>query len=442
MSISFKQYLVEEEKSVFFSFGRMNPPTIGHGKLLDMLAKTAGRNPYRMYLSQSAEPKKNPLSYREKIKTVRKMFPKHARSVLENKKIKTVFDAVQQLYDDGFRKVVMVVGSDRIREFDVLLNKYNGKKGKHGLYNFADIKVLSAGDRDPDAEGVSGMSASKMRDAARGNDFSSFAQGLPKKYSNADSKRLFNNVRKGMNLKEAVDFHKHIQLKPVSATREAFVAGESFKIGDEVIIKEDGQVCTVTRLGSNYIIVESAGKSYRKWLDSVEKVIPIYHKSKELWSQAPRPYDWGTDASDKEARRKTPGQGQDEACWDSHKQVGTKKGKNGKQVPNCVPKSENKNYFKGLKRGTADKRAAHFNRNAKKSDNDASAYKPAPGDATGKTKPSKYTKSFKAMFDEEDSRVDVAKTRIDREKKRDDIKHDRMMDRARTRDTLKKNRVT
>ena len=137
MSISFKQYLVEEEKTVFFSFGRMNQPTIGHGKLLDAMAKSAGRNPYRMYLSQSAEPKKNPLSYKEKIKTVRKMFPRHARNVLMAAKIKNVFQVVQQLYDDGFRKVIMVVGSDRIREFNALIKKYNGKKGTHGFYNFS-----------------------------------------------------------------------------------------------------------------------------------------------------------------------------------------------------------------------------------------------------------------------------------------------------------------
>jgi|TARA_B110000858_G_scaffold171438_1_gene201943 hypothetical protein len=431
MSISFKQYLVEEEKIVFFSFGRMNPPTIGHGKLLDAMAKAAGKNPYRMYLSQSAEPKKNPLSYKDKIKTVRKMFPRHARNVLLAAKIKNIFQVVQQLYDDGFRKIIMVVGSDRIREFDALINKYNGKKGAHGFYNFSDIKVISAGDRDPDAEGASGMSASKMRAAASSNDFTAFSQGLPKQFSNAEAKKLFNNVRKGMGLKEAVEFHKHIQLASVSETREAFIDGNLFNVGDEVAIKESGQLGIVTRLGSNYVIIESDNKQYRKWLEAVEKI--------------------------------------EEACWDSHKQVGTKKGKDGKQVPNCVPKeeykdpavlgdygtpksvkkmkaitpgqSENKNYFKGLKKGTSDKRAAHFNKNAKKSDNDASAYKPAPGDATGKTKPSKYTKSFKAMFDENDA-VDMAKTRIDKEKTRDDRKHDRMLDRARLRDTFKKNRNT
>ena len=189
---SFSQYLVEEERVVYFTFGRMNPPTTGHGKLLDVLSKKAGRNPYRIYLSQTADKKKNPLSYSDKVKHVRKMFPKHARSVMINKKVRTAIEATVTLYNEGFRKVVFVVGSDRVREFDVLLNKYNGKKSRHGFYNFKSIDIISAGARDPDAEGVEGMSASKQRDNASKNDFTSFAQGLPRGMSNNDSRRLFN----------------------------------------------------------------------------------------------------------------------------------------------------------------------------------------------------------------------------------------------------------
>tara|TARA_R110000782_G_scaffold209394_10_gene297615 strand:+ start:3247 stop:4455 length:1209 start_codon:yes stop_codon:yes gene_type:complete len=398
MSISFKQYLVEEEKTIFFSWGRMNPPTIGHGKLLDKLASIAGKNPYRMYLSQSTDAKNNPLAYKEKIKTVRKMFPKHARAVMENKKIKTVFDLVQQLYDDGFRKVVMVVGSDRIREFDILLNKYNGKKGTHGLYNFASIKIISAGDRDPDAEGVDGMSASKMRVAAQENDFPSFAGGLPKQYSNADSKRLFNSVRKGMDLKEAVDFHKHVQLKTVSATREAFVSGDLINVGDEVILKETDQLCVVTRLGANYIIVESDGKQYRKWLDAVELVT-------EKAAQDP-------DIKDRKGTQ---------------------------------PKA----YHTGLKTTTKTKRDAHFKKQSKKSDDDSSAYKPAPGDKGAKTQQSVWTKRFSQMYDEEATPVDVAKERIAADKKSAEkrsntmaVRHDRILDRARLSLAKNKNKET
>jgi hypothetical protein len=409
---SFKQYLVEEERTVYFSFGRMNPPTIGHAKLLDKLASTAGRNPYRMYLSQSQDSNKNPLTYKDKVKFVRKMLPRHARNIMMTKDIKTIFDIAVKLYNEGFRKVVMVAGSDRITEFDVLLSKYNGKKGRHGLYNFADIKVVSAGDRDPDADGAEGMSASKMRAAAKANDFTAFGQGLPKGYSNANSKALFNAVRKGMGLKEATDFRNHVQLSPVSETREAYVDGELYSPMQSVVIKESGEVGVVLSLGPNYVIVETTTGKYRKWLDDIEKINEEYK------------YEWGTDASTKHAKKMTPGQKE-------------------AQDPDIKDRegSQPAKYHKGLKKSTKTKRDAQFKRQAKMSDSNPAAYKPAPGDATAKTKPSKYTKSFKAMFGENDA-TDMAKANIDREKKRDARKHDRMLDRARLRDTLKKNRTT
>ena len=155
---SFKNYLVEEDRAVYFGFGRMNPPTIGHGKVLDKLSSLAGSNPYRMYLSQSQDAKKNPLGYKEKVKISRKMFPKHARSIIMAPKLRNAMEIAAALYKEGFVKVVMVVGQDRLREFDVLLNKYNGKKARHGFYNFQDIKIISAGQRDPDAEGVEAVS--------------------------------------------------------------------------------------------------------------------------------------------------------------------------------------------------------------------------------------------------------------------------------------------
>jgi len=314
---SFKQYLVEEEKTVFFSFGRMNPPTIGHEKLMDKLASTAGKNPYRMYLSQSNDSGKNPLAYKDKIKFVRKMFPRHARNIILNTKIKTAIDVAVSLYDEGFRRIVMVVGSDRTREFDALLNNYNGKKARHGFYNFMDIKVISAGERDPDAEGVEGMSASKMRAAASDNDFTTFAQGLPKAFSNADSKALFNAVRKGMGLKEATDYRKHVQLEPISDIRESYVDGKLYEVGDEVVIKENGEIGVVKRLGTNYVIIESKSNEYRKWLDAVEKieqpqieyeVAPFSMKLQEGKSMYANKPDWGTPESTKKAKKITPGE--------------------------------------------------------------------------------------------------------------------------------------
>jgi len=268
---SFKNFLVEEEKTVYFTFGRMNPPTIGHGKLMDTLSSKSGNNPYRIFLSQSSDPKKNPLTYVDKVKFVRKMFPKHARSVILNRKVKNVFDIAVILYNEGYKNVVMVVGSDRVTEFKTLLQKYNGKDARHGHYNFKKIMVISAGDRDPDAEGVSGMSASKMRNFAADNDFTQFAQGLPKRVSNADAKTLFNTVRKGLGLKEETSFKKHVQLFPVSETREEYVLGNMFNVGDQVVIKESGEIVVIASRGPNFLVLETTdGKKLRKWLNDVE----------------------------------------------------------------------------------------------------------------------------------------------------------------------------
>ena len=417
---SFKNFLVEEEKTVYFTFGRMNPPTIGHEKLLNSLAMKAGKNPYRIFLSQSEDPKKNPLPYQMKIKSARKMFPKHARMIMLNKKIKNVFDIAVSLYNEGFKNVVMVVGSDRVREFDVLLNKYNGKKGKHGLYNFQRINVASAGARDPDADDVSGMSASKMRAAASSNDFTQFSQGLPKNVANAEAKKIFNAVRKGMGLKEENEFKRHVQLEPVSEIRENYVNGMLYNIGDTVINKDTGEISEIKRLGANYVIIEGSGNTYRKWLTDIEHLkeeIPVapFSVAKEGLSEGTDKWykdqpEWGTPESTKKAEKITPGQ------------------------------SEGAAYHKGLSKSTMAKRKAHFKKGAKMDDDNPAAYKPAPGDATAKTKTSKHTIRFRQMYGEKNSQVDIAKARIDREKESDAKRHDRMMDRARMRDVKKTNR--
>jgi len=336
MISTFRSYLVEEEKTVYFTFGRMNPPTIGHDKLLTSLAKKAGKNPYRIFLSPSQDKDKNPLDYKTKVKFARKMFPKHARSIMMTPTVR-------------FKNVVMVVGSDRIAEFTARLNAVNGKKGRHGLFNFQKITVISAGERDPDAEGTSGMSASKMRKAASDKDFTGFSQGLPKNVSTADAKAIYNAVRKGMGLKEQTEYHSHVQLQKVSETREAYVKGQLFNVGDIVVIKDTDELAEVKVLGSNYVIVESAGKTLRKWLDAVD-----------VLEKTSSPQD-----SDIKDRKGT----QPKAYHSGIKSVSTKKA-----------------------------RDAHFKKGAKMADDNPAAYKKAPGDATAKTKPSKHTKKFKQMF--------------------------------------------
>jgi len=266
----FKQFNEDSVKGVVFTFGRFNPPTVGHGKLITKVAAAAIGNQYRIYASQSNDSKKNPLKYKEKIRVMRKMFPKHGRNIIEDKNAKTALHIASILHDQGFTKMTMVVGSDRIKEFQKLLKNYNGVKGRHGFYDFKDgIEVISAGERDPDAEGVEGMSASKMRAAAIDGDFKSFSQGLPKEYG--EDMTLFNLIRKRMGLKEMVSFRKHVQLPSLSEKREQYISGEIFNVGDTAITESDEEILIKERK-SNYII-DSENKKY-----FVEKLKPAYKK--------------------------------------------------------------------------------------------------------------------------------------------------------------------
>jgi len=269
---SFTAYVTEATKEVTFAWGRFNPPTIGHEKLLEATAKVARGSTYRIYATQTTDSKKNPLEYTTKVKYMRKMFPRHARSIVLDPKIKTMFDILTKLYDEGYTKVNLIAGSDRVPEYEALCSKYNGVKGRHGFYNFdGGVNIISAGERDPDADGATGMSASKLRAAAFENDFQIFSKGIPSGFK--ETKQLFNDIRTGMGLKESHDFRSHLQLQSVSETREAYVAGSLYGVDDEVIIKESGEVGRIINLGSNYVLVEMHdGRKMRKWLDAVEKL--------------------------------------------------------------------------------------------------------------------------------------------------------------------------
>ena len=397
---SFSDFLTESTKEVTFTFGRYNPPTIGHEVLFEAVKKQARSGAYRIYTSKSQDKKKNPLEFKEKVKYVRKMFPKHARAVMGDKNIRTVFDIVNVLYEQGFVKVTMVVGSDRVVEFSALLEKYNGVKGRHGFYNFEQINVVSAGNRDPDSEGTAGMSASKMRNFAQQNDLANFAKGLPSGFNDASG--LFNAVRKGMGLNETRSFRQHIELPPVSQTREEYIEGSLFKVGDLVRIKENNQKGRIIVCGSNYLMVESEGIRKRCWLDSVELV------------EEHGAGDFGTAKGLNRYLKDTPFSGI----------VGHPHAK--KKTEGDHKQKRNKAYMKGLSKSTADKRQAQFNKQTKMDDDDPRAYKPAPGDATAKTKPSKHTKKFKAMYGEmadhltfEDFMVDEGKADAALKKKAD-----------------------
>mgnify|MGYP005622699765 FL=1 len=270
MLSGFKQYLEEKSSVGYFAFGRFNPPTTGHEKLITKVASLARGNDYRIFASQSADAKKNPLEYKTKVKFMRKMFPKYARNIVMDNSVKNFLDATMYMYKQGYKNLVMVAGDDRVQEFQKLLTKYNGVDSRHGKYEFDSIKVVSAGERDPDADDVTGMSASKQRANAQNNDFAKFSQGLPKGVSDQLAKELFNAVRKGMNLNENKTFTRHVMLEAVSERREDYINGELFSVGQQVIVKESDEVVTITHCGSNYVIVEADGKKTRKWLTDVE----------------------------------------------------------------------------------------------------------------------------------------------------------------------------
>jgi len=199
---TYKSFMTEEKgDTAIFTFGRFNPPTLGHEKLVVATANVARREggEYFVYPSHSQDSKKNPLDQTTKVRYMKKMFPKHKENIIISTG-KTALEIASELHDKKYTNLVMVVGSDRVKEFQSLLDRYNGDDKIHGFYDFDTIKVVSAGERDPDAEGVSGMSASKMREAAVEGDFKTFRSGIPSSLNDKDTKKMFNDIRKGMRL--------------------------------------------------------------------------------------------------------------------------------------------------------------------------------------------------------------------------------------------------
>ena len=203
---SFLQLIEEKESTknpVVMAFGRMNPPTTGHLKLIDKVRSIAEKRhaKHTIIVSHSQDSKKNPLSPEQKIKHLKRYSPgTHFES--SSKEMPTILHHAARLNAKGHDHLIVVAGSDRVKQYQELLNQYNNVKGKHGFYNFKKIEVVSAGHRDPDAEGAEGMSGTKMREHAKNKDFGSFRQGVPAHVSDQHAKELMNDVRKGMGLNE------------------------------------------------------------------------------------------------------------------------------------------------------------------------------------------------------------------------------------------------
>ena len=267
-----------DQGAISITFGRFNPPTIGHERLIDKVAKEAKSNggEYRIYPSRSQDPKKNPLDPGTKIKFMRVAYPDHANAIVDSDDMRTIFDVLSALDNDGYSSVNIVVGGDRVSEFNSLATKYNGK-----LYTFDDIKVTSAGGRDPDAEGVEGMSASKMRKAAVEGDFDTFDEGLTKAMSNKDREALYLTLRQSMQVQEtfedfaeaSYDLYEVAPKLDPQGLREAYFGGQLFEIGCFVENVNTGVIGKVVSRGSNYVIyIDEHDSVYRAWLkDLVER---------------------------------------------------------------------------------------------------------------------------------------------------------------------------
>ena len=190
-------YQPKKSKHVAFCFGRMNPPTIGHARLLNTTSRASNGGDYYIFLSHTQDSKKNPLDYNTKVDFVKAMYPQHADRVSYGS-LRTIMEIMEFLYHNNYTDVTYVCGNDRLPAFKELLNKYNGVEGGKTYYKFNSIDIVSSGPRDPDDDGVAGASASAARAAAEAGDKEEF-----KKITGAGrfAPQLYKAVRKGM-LKE------------------------------------------------------------------------------------------------------------------------------------------------------------------------------------------------------------------------------------------------
>ena len=262
----------EVNKSFAFTFGRFNPPTIGHEKLIRTVASQG--SDYKIFISRSQDAVKNPLSPSDKLKWMTKIFKNYASHILVMP-TNMVLELATKIYSMGYKSITMVVGSDRVGEFKSILTKYNDEKNRHGYYNFKNINIVSAGERDPDEEGVTGMSASKLRDYARRGDLKNFKRGIPGSLSEKEKNELFFDVRKGMGLsislaadfEPKVDKLKTLQEFETQQVRDLYIREMIFNIGEQVNNTKLDVKGKVIRRGTNYIVLEDTNNNLHKsWI--------------------------------------------------------------------------------------------------------------------------------------------------------------------------------
>ena len=254
-------------------FGRFNPPTVGHEKLLKSADRMAEGDDFKVYPSRTQDPKKNPLDADMKVSYMKKMFPDYEENIVNDPNMKSIFDVLVTANEDGYENINIVVGADRQAEFENLAQKYNGE-----LYEFNQIRVISAGARDAEAEGVEGMSASKMRKAVAEDDFATFRRGTPKTLDDGDTQALFDAVRSGMGVKKKKDVAEMWQIAPKfdhKGLREQYVNDKIYRIGDIVENLNTGLIGRIIRRGTNHLIcLTKEDYMFKSWIrDVMESVV-------------------------------------------------------------------------------------------------------------------------------------------------------------------------
>jgi len=260
--------------TITIAFGRFNPPTIGHQQLMDVAANAAAGDEDGQYLifpSRSQDKKKNPLDPDTKIAYMQKLYPNHAGNIVNDPNSRTIFDVLKMAHADGYENVRIIAGGDRVKEFDKLSGNYNGQ-----LYNFGNIEVVSSGERDPDAKGVEGMSASRMRLAAAEGDFNKFREGLPPELKKEDAKELFDVLRGSMSVKEGWNIWEIAPKFDFQTLRESYISKSIFDIGEMVENLNTGLVGRIIRRGTNYLIcVTESGQMFKSWIKDLAEYTEV-----------------------------------------------------------------------------------------------------------------------------------------------------------------------
>ena len=261
------------------AFGRFNPPHAGHLQLMDIAAQSAAQSAelgngddYIIVPSRSQDPKKNPLDADTKISMMRQMFPQHSERIVNDGANRTIFDVLKKAHNDGYTNVRIVAGQDRVKEFDKLSQNYNGQ-----LYQFDNMEVVSSGERDPDAEGMEGLSSSRMRLAAAEGDFKTFRSGLPEDTPRKMAMTLFDTVRQTMNVQEMKEFWNIWEIAPKydpENLRESYVNKEIFNIGDKVENLNTGMIGRIIRRGANHLIcVAENNIMFKSWVKDLREAV-------------------------------------------------------------------------------------------------------------------------------------------------------------------------